>query len=148
MAIFQHSTVIPASQQELFDHLFHSENWENGVPPVLSAELIDKQPIRIGTILKWRVSRFGVSHVWLLRVSDFIPNNLVILTQSIGFFDRWVHTQTLKEHGDGQTLLTDIIEYEMPLGILGRLGDDLFFRKDLKNLIEARHESIAKEFNV
>jgi hypothetical protein len=52
-----------------------------------------------------------------------------------------------EEHGPTQTLVTDIVEYEIPFGILGKLADDFFIRHDLKNILEHRLNRGILRFN-
>jgi ligand-binding SRPBCC domain-containing protein len=55
-----------------------------------------------------------------------------------GPFKRWRHEHLFEAHEDG-CRLTDRIEYEAPLGVLGRLADPIMVRPRLRKMFEYRH---------
>ena len=57
-----------------------------------------------------------------------------------GPFSKWIHRHIVTPRGDGECTLTDDIEYELPLGALGRIFGGRFARKNLERLFEYRHE--------
>ena len=60
--------------------------------------------------------------------------------QVSGPFARWEHTHTMDPDDRGGTVLVDHIEYELPLGALGRLGGGWYVRRKLERLFTFRHE--------
>ena len=144
MAIVQFSSVIPFGRVELFDFLFRDEAWERGIPPEYYCELAESGPFHEKTNLKWRLTRYGFSFVFGLRIDRIQASELVVVSQSLGPFDEWILTQKLSDHGDSGTKLTDQLEYRLPLGVVGCLFDDLFLRKEVSKLLESRHEKISQ----
>jgi ligand-binding SRPBCC domain-containing protein len=57
-----------------------------------------------------------------------------------GPFAIWVHTHIVTPHGHRQSMLTDDIEYQLPLGALGRIVGGAFARRELERLFSYRHE--------
>jgi hypothetical protein len=39
-----------------------------------------------------------------------------------GLFAAWTHTMKFDERGDRETLVTDLVDYQVPLGLLGFSG--------------------------
>ena len=98
-----------------------------------------------GAEYEFRLSRAGISMLWEITVEDVIPGEFLRDRQSRGPFSLWVHTQKFEDHGQG-TLLTDIVEYDVPFGLLGKLADDIFVRRDLKKIFQHRHQKISHRF--
>jgi ligand-binding SRPBCC domain-containing protein len=80
-------------------------------------------------------------------VDRMVTGNSFTYRQVSGVYARWIHTMKFEEHGPTQTLVTDIVEYEIPFGILGRLADDFFIRHDLKNILEHRMNRAILRFS-
>ena len=63
-----------------------------------------------------------------------------------GFFKSWVHTQVLVVHDAKTTVLTDLVDYQLPYGILGALVDDVFANKEIERLLKERLLRIQERF--
>lgn len=57
-----------------------------------------------------------------------------------GPFASWLHKHIVTPKGPNQCVLTDEIEYELPLGILGRIFGGGFARRNLERMFDFRHE--------
>ena len=51
-----------------------------------------------------------------------------------GPFKKWLHRHVVTPRGANECVLTDDIEYELPLGVLGRTFGGAFARKNLERL--------------
>ena len=60
-----------------------------------------------------------------------------------GAFKRFDHDHYF-ERENGQTILTDVFDYEAPLGILGKLADLLFLKKYMTNFSIKRNQMIKE----
>ena len=47
-----------------------------------------------------------------------------------------------EDHGEGYTLVTDLVDYTLPFGILGNLSDDLFVKSDMTRILRSRLERV------
>jgi len=90
---------------------------------------------------------------WIAVIEDFRWLEGFCDVQQTGPFTHWRHCHTLSPqpykaqlHG---TLLTDVVEYTVPLGPLGTLADALFLRHQIAATFRFRHqrtfELLAKE---
>jgi hypothetical protein len=52
-----------------------------------------------------------------------------------------------EEHGENETLVTDLVDYQIPLGLLGYLADDLLIKGDMRRLLSARLEKAKEHFS-
>ena len=57
-----------------------------------------------------------------------------------GPFASWLHKHIVTPRGDNQCVLTDDIEYELPMGILGRTFGGGFARRNLERMFDFRHQ--------
>ncbi|MGE3974534.1 MAG: hypothetical protein AB7F59_08420 [Bdellovibrionales bacterium] len=142
MAFVKHTSVFQISRDELFRFLFQEEAWERGLPPDFYSELLESGPLKEKTEIKFRLTRLGFSSNWGFKIDKVVMGEQVILSQVVGPFDEWLLTQTLEDHGEKTTRLTDHLEYRMPLGVLGCLMDDLYLKREWERLLNRRHEKI------
>jgi hypothetical protein len=51
-----------------------------------------------------------------------------------------------EEHGEHSTLVTDIVDYQVPLGIFGHLADDLILKSDMNRVLSQRLGKAKEHF--
>ncbi len=146
MAHYEHSTIIPAKRAEVFDHYSHIENLLNALPHSIKAETTGPVPkFEKGVEFEVRGTRYGVSLLWSGIIEDFEKDHYYIDRQIDGPFSLWIHTHKFEDHASG-TLVTDLIEYDLPFGLFGKLLDDLYVRRELKKFFDFRHAQVKKFF--
>ena len=146
MAHFEHSSVISAARNQVFDYVSNI----NSLPEIMSVDykIESTAPVgklKVGSEYEIKITRMGISVAWSIVIEDVVPNVFVRDRQSRGPFALWIHTQKFEDHGES-TLLTDLIEYDVPFGLLGKLADDIFIRRDLENIFRHRHQKILEHF--
>lgn len=146
MAHFEYSSIVPAPRPEAFSYVSNL----NSLPEIMSLDYKIEAISPVGKLKKGaeyeiKITRYGISVVWGIVIEEIAENDFVRDRQSHGPFSLWIHTQKFEDHGQG-TLLTDLIEYDVPFGLLGKLADDLFVRRDLNMIFKHRHDRIAKKF--
>jgi len=92
----------------------------------------------------WRARHFGIYQNLASGITEFDPPNYFADAMISGVFNAFKHEHYFADQNGG-TLMTDIFEYESPLGFLGKLADKLFLKKHMWNLLWQRNQ-IIKEF--
>ncbi len=75
---------------------------------------------------------------WRVRIERVEAPVAVVDVALTGPFPVWRHEHLFAVAGDGRTLLTDHVTYELPFGALGRLADRLVVRRVLVRTFHAR----------
>ncbi len=141
------SRLIPASQGDVYRYLVDLENLPQWLDLSLEAEFLDLPTVlREQSEFTVKLTRFGKSVHSKYRVDELKPRAKFTYRQMTGFFKSWVHTQLFSLHDAKTTLLTDIVDFEMPFGLLGALADDLFVRGDLERLLQYRLQKVEERF--
>jgi hypothetical protein len=108
--------------------------WETG--RVLQAARISE----VGSVAVVETRLFGFVPVrWVARHTLYDPPRAFEDVQERGPFSYWRHRHTVLPHPEGATLRDDI-EYEPPLGPLGRLAEPFLIKPRLEKLFAYRHE--------
>lgn len=99
------------------------------------------EQVRQGDEVRLAVRQFPSPFVqrWRVRIERVDEPVAVVDVALDGPFPVWRHEHLLAVAGEGRTLLTDHITYELPLGALGRLADRLVVRRVLIRTFHARH---------
>ncbi len=75
---------------------------------------------------------------WIAEHTAYDPPRMFEDVQIAGPFRYWRHRHNVESHPDG-AILRDEIDYEPPLGFLGRLAAPFFIGRRLERLFEHRH---------
>ncbi len=125
--VFNNSRDIGLHQQSA------SQTYEKAITGRTSG-LIEK-----GETVTWKGKHFGfyVQHQSLISEMDY--HTYFVYEQLKGHFKSFKH-QHLFEEKDGVTIMQDILQYETPFGIFGKLFDSLLLRKHLIQFLLYRNE--------
>ncbi|MGH2688228.1 MAG: SRPBCC family protein [Actinomycetota bacterium] len=93
--------------------------------------------------MTWRARHFGVRWRMTSAVTAFAYPAKFVDEQVRGPFARWRHEHRFEDLG-GATRVTDVVDYEVPLGPLGRLFDALVLNRYLTGLLE-RYGAVTRE---
>ena len=109
-------------------------------PPWESARVIEHAPsLRVGARAVVETRVFGVVPVrWVALHTAYEPPRMFEDVQVSGPFHSWRHRHTVGPHAEGATLL-DEVEYEPPLGPLGRALAPLLVEPRLRRMFDYRH---------
>jgi ligand-binding SRPBCC domain-containing protein len=100
--------------------------------------------IGLGEEVTWRARHFGVVHHHTSRITAFDRPSHFRDSMVRGRFKTFEHDHLFQAVG-GATLMRDVLLFESPLGILGRLVDRLVLAKYLTRLLEERNRFIRVE---
>ena len=84
---------------------------------------------------------------WEAEITDFVPNSQIADRQIKGPFASWSHTRHIRSvdrAGINITVIADQVEYEPPMGFLGRIANGLFVRKQLERTFAYRHTRLIE----
>lgn len=114
-------------------------------PPWEHVELVEGGgSIRPGSrvTLKTRVGPVAMKLV--AEHTEYEPGVMFADRQVQGPFASWYHRHRFLDDGTGGTLLRDEIDYEPPLGLLGRILGGGFLEQKLKRMFDYRHETTKR----
>lgn len=142
---FLKESVIDASAERVFAFHEAPDAFERLQPPWQTTEIV-KPPISlaVGTRVVLKVK---LGPVWQTLVAEHVayePGHMFADRMIEGPFAHWLHRHVVTPKGPDRCLLTDDIEYELPLGVLGRVFGGWFARRNLERMFAYRHQ-VTKE---
>ena len=138
---FVKESVIKARPERVF--AFHElpDALARLTPPWEKARVIQPaQNLRPGSVAIVETKLFGLFPTrWVAEHTVYDPPHRFEDVQRSGPFRKWRHRHLVEPHKQG-ALLRDEIEYEPPLGCVGRMFAPLLIEARLRRLFDYRHE--------
>ena len=89
----------------------------------------------------------GIKTTWVTEITQVIEKKYFVDEQRIGPYSLW-HHQHIIEPIDNGVLMTDIVSYKPPFGILGALANTLIIKNKLNEIFDFRTAAIEKRYGV
>jgi ligand-binding SRPBCC domain-containing protein len=133
---------------EVFQFFERPENLALLTPPSLGFRMLTPSPVLMkkGAVIDYSIRVMGVRMKWQSLISAYAPLSSFSDDQVRGPYAFWHHTHTFAE-SDGGTLLTDEVQYALPFGFIGRIGQWLIVQRQLEQIFSYRTEAIQRIFS-
>ena len=140
--------IVPGDLEIIFGFFQDPMNLEVITPPWMHFEVLSSTDARVrkGTEITYRLRWQIFPMIWKSQISEYMDNTLFSDEMLKGAYRRWHHTHLFRSVTDGVEV-TDIVQYELPLGLLGRLIHTLVVRSQLEAIFDYRREAITRIFS-
>ncbi len=99
-----------------------------------------------GQLIQYRVSPFpGFKTKWVSEITHVKEGEYFVDVQLFGPYALWHHKHFINEI-DGGIEMEDIIDYKIPLGILGQIAHPLLVKKQLLQIFAFREAKLNSMF--
>ncbi|WP_118949514.1 SRPBCC family protein [Taibaiella helva] len=143
MACILMHTLIHATPERCFDlsrdaavHLLSTDHTHERVVAGRSSGLFE-----LGDAVTWEAVHLGIRQQLEVRISRFDRPHFFEDTMVRGAFRSMRHEHHFRRDGNS-TIMTDIFDYTVPAGPLGRLFDELCLKSYMTRLLEKRNRVI------
>lgn len=97
-------------------------------------------PLHLNSVVELNVTQYGIfKSYWKVKISQYIENEMIGDYMLKGPFKYWYHKHCFDVQA-GKTIMTDRVDYDLPLGFLGNIAHALFVKKMIENMFEYRHK--------
>jgi ligand-binding SRPBCC domain-containing protein len=146
MYVLEREQQVPRPRAEVFPFFADASNLERITPPALRFRILSPTPIemRAGAIIDYQLRLAGVPFRWRTVIETWEPPHRFVDIQERGPYRLWRHTHTFDESPDGGTLMRDRVEYELPLGPLGKLAHAIAVKRQLAGIFAFRNRVVAE----
>ncbi len=143
MKTIEKTTLINCSQEMLFQFHMDSNNITKITPPNIVVTLLNNDTETFeGKIVKIKTTKFFIPTYWEVKIEKLDKPNILVDVAIKSPFKFWKHQHIFTQKGS-MCELKDIIEYEMPFGIFGKIVEPLI-TLDIKNMFQYRHEETKR----
>ena len=144
----EYQQLLPISLDEAWKFFSAPENLNEITPPELKFEILTKDIPRMyaGQIVQYYVTPFPLIKMgWVTEITQVVDKKMFIDEQRFGPYAFW-HHQHMFEEKDGGVLMTDVLHYRVPLGIVGKLVNALFISSKVKSIFDYRFKLLENKF--
>lgn len=152
MAIYklQKEQFVKTDKETLWDFISSPANLKEITPDkmgfIITSDFFSDK-MYTGQIITYKVSPLlGIKLNWCTEITHVEEGKYFIDEQRFGPYTMWHHEHHMEEK-EGGILMTDIIHYKIPFGILGDIAQRLFVAKQLEGIFDYRFEALEKKFN-
>ena len=135
--------------EKLWDFISNPKNLKAITPDYMGFEITSKDlpdEMYEGMIISYKVSPvFGIKTTWVTEIAHLKPGKYFVDEQRIGPYKLWYHQHFLEPSPSG-TVMTDIISYQPPFGLLGSLANKILIKQKLEEIFAYRHKILNELF--
>jgi len=145
--IFEHTTSVGSPVRDVFAFFSNPNNLARITPAGVGFRIVSapERSLRQGDRIEYRIRVSGVPLTWVTLITSWDENRSFSDLQEKGPYRRWLHTHSFEEV-NGRTVMHDHVDYELPLGFLGRIFGGWFVRRQLDAIFEYREKVIKELF--
>jgi ligand-binding SRPBCC domain-containing protein len=142
--ILERSQIVPLPRAEVFAFFAEARNLEAITPEFLRFQVLPPVPVPLeaGSRIDYRLSLFGVPFRWRTRIAAWEPPHRFVDVQERGPYALWIHTHGFEDVEEG-TLVSDRVEYRLPLGALGEVAHPIMVGRTLARIFDHRRDRVA-----
>lgn len=142
--------VIPVSLEEAWDFFSSPLNLEKITPQemnfVVTSNYNEDTKMYPGMIITYKITPIlGIKMNWITEITHVREGEYFVDEQRFGPYALWHHQHHFKAV-EGGVKMTDILNYAIPYGIIGRLSNRILVDKQIKKIFSYREKAIIELF--
>jgi len=139
---------LPISLDKAWEFLSNPKNLKVITPDYMSFNIVSTidRPLYTGQIIQYIVTPLlGIKTQWVSEITHIEEKRYFVDEQMYGPYALWHHKHFVKEIPGGVEL-EDIIDYKVPLGLLGQLVHPFLVKPKLEEIFNYRQEKLLELF--
>ena len=139
---------LPITVDEAWKFLSNPRNLKIITPSYMSFDIISgaEKPMFAGQIIQYLVTPIlGIKTKWVSEITHFEEKKYFVDLQLYGPYALWHHKHFINKI-DGGVELEDIIDYKVPLGILGQMVHPFIVKPKLEEIFNYRQQKMIEIF--
>lgn len=140
---------IPAPVEKVWDFISSPANLKKITPAYMGFDITTKnlpEKMYPGMIISYKVSPvFGIKTTWVTEITHIKEQEYFVDEQRVGPYSLWHHEHQIVAI-QGGVLMTDIVSYKPPFGILGSVANEFIIKRKLKEIFDFRTMAVEELF--
>ncbi|MFM6976562.1 MAG: SRPBCC family protein [Sphingobacteriaceae bacterium] len=141
---------LPITMEQAWDFFSSPLNLAKITPAhmsfVITSDFKEGQKMYPGMIITYKLSPLaGVKINWMTEITHVKDGEYFIDEQRFGPYALWHHQHHFKEVPGG-VHMTDILNYAIPYGFIGRIANRVFVAKEVQSIFAHREKAVEKLF--
>lgn len=144
------SMMIKSDIESVWDFMSSPKNLAKITPSYMNFEILSDLgdgKMQQGQIIEYYVRPLlNIKLHWVTEITHVKEKEFFVDEQRFGPYSFWHHKHLFKQTNQGVEM-NDIVHYKLPLGIMGKIGNELFIKKQLKEVFNYRNNAVNNYFN-
>lgn len=139
---------LPIDIDEAWQFFSNPKNLATITPDKLNFKIISgaEENIHLGQIIQYKVNPFPIiSAIWVTEITYMKEKEYFVDEQKFGPYSFWHHKHYFKSISGGVEM-TDIVDYKVPFGLIGRVLTKGLIKKELQNIFTYRDLVLKERF--
>jgi len=139
---------LPINIDQAWEFLSSPKNLKTITPDYMSFDILTKidKPMFPGQIIQYIVTPIlGIKTKWVTEITHVKDKEYFVDEQRFGPYALWHHKHFIKEI-DGGVEMEDIIDYKVPMGLLGQLAHPILVKPKLEEIFKYRQKKLIELF--
>jgi ligand-binding SRPBCC domain-containing protein len=139
---------LPISIEKAWDFLSDPGNLKTITPDYMGFKILEgaEEKMYAGQIIKYIVTPvLGLPLRWVTEITQVEDQKYFVDEQRFGPYSLWHHKHFIKAIPGGVEMI-DIVDYKLPLGMLGRIAHPLFVKRQLNQIFNYRYNKLVELF--
>ncbi|MDD7913350.1 SRPBCC family protein [Polaribacter sp. MSW5] len=140
---FHRTQKLPITIEKAWSFLSNPKNLKTITPDYMSFDILSgaEKPMFAGQIIQYIVTPIlGIKTKWVTEITHIKELEYFVDEQRFGPYALWHHKHFIKEI-DGGVEMEDIIDYKVPMGILGQLVQPFLVKPKLEEIFAYRQKN-------
>ncbi len=139
---------LPISVDQAWEFLSNPANLKTITPDYMSFDILSgsDRPMFAGQIIQYIVTPvLGIKTKWVTEITHVMDKKYFVDEQRFGPYSLWHHKHFINEIKGGVEM-EDIIDYKIPLGLLGQLAHPILVKPKLEEIFSYRKTKLEALF--
>ena len=139
---------LPISVEKAWGFLSDPGNLKTITPDYMGFKILEgaEEKMYAGQIIKYIVTPvLGLPLRWVTEITQVEDQKYFVDEQRFGPYSLWHHKHFIKAIPGGVKMI-DIVDYKLPLGMLGRIAHPLFVKRQLNQIFNYRYNKLVELF--
>ncbi|QNK78643.1 SRPBCC family protein [Winogradskyella sp. PAMC22761] len=139
---------LPITVDQAWEFLSSPENLKTITPDYMGFHILSgaDRPMFSGQIIQYIVTPvLGIKTKWVTEITHVKDHEYFVDEQRFGPYALWHHKHFIKEI-EGGVEMEDIIDYKVPMGILGQLVHPILVKPKLEEIFNYRTKKLEELF--
>lgn len=140
---------LPITMNEAWEFFSNPKNLKTITPQFMGFDItsdIGTERMYAGMIITYRVRPIlNISLIWMTEITHLREPHFFVDNQKSGPFSIWHHQHWFKEVPNGIEM-TDIVNYSVGFGLLGRMAEKLIINRRVKEIFDFRYHKLEEIF--
>lgn len=148
--------ILPISLEKAWDFFTVPTNLDKITPQDMKFEITNNPPdtTYLGQIITYKIGILPlIKSNWITEITHFVnpllapdKKGFFVDEQRFGPYAMWHHEHHFEETPEGSVKMTDIVNFKLPLGLLGDIIAGFFVKNKVKFIFESRFRILIDIF--